>query len=107
MYKFIKNKYGEKSKETSEIVRNYLIDEGFIDSEKIGIMGWSQGGYISAFVSTYSDRFKAISVGTGISDHSGTSVSINSTGTIVAIGSPFKNISGVSSGQVRIFENIV
>ena len=32
-------------------------------------MGWSQGGYISAFLTTkHSDRFKAISVGAGISD---------------------------------------
>ncbi|MBV6621809.1 MAG: S9 family peptidase [Rivularia sp. (in: Bacteria)] len=45
-----------------------LISQGFINSEKIGIMGWSQGGYISAFCSTYSNRFKAISVGAGISN---------------------------------------
>lgn len=31
-------------------------------------MGWSEGGYISAFISTSSDRFKAVSVGAGISD---------------------------------------
>ena len=31
-------------------------------------MGWSQGGYISAFCTTFSDRFKAISVGAGISN---------------------------------------
>jgi dipeptidyl aminopeptidase/acylaminoacyl peptidase len=31
-------------------------------------MGWSQGGYISAFLTASSDRFAAISVGAGISD---------------------------------------
>src|SRR5688500_20122516 len=31
-------------------------------------MGWSQGGYISAFLTTSSDRFVAISVGAGISN---------------------------------------
>ena len=31
-------------------------------------MGWSQGGYISAFVGLHSDKFKAVSVGAGISD---------------------------------------
>ncbi len=31
-------------------------------------MGWSQGGYISAFLTTSSRAFKAISVGAGISD---------------------------------------
>jgi len=31
-------------------------------------MGWSQGGYISAFLTTNTDKFKALSVGAGISD---------------------------------------
>src|SRR5262252_2573813 len=33
-------------------------------------MGWSQGGYISAFLTASSDKFAAISVGAGISDWS-------------------------------------
>ncbi|WP_346937881.1 S9 family peptidase [uncultured Clostridium sp.] len=45
-----------------------LVDKGIADKDRVGAMGWSQGGYISAFCSTYSDRFKAISVGGGISD---------------------------------------
>ncbi len=45
-----------------------LIEEGYIDPERVASMGWSQGGYISAFITTYSDRFKAISVGAGISN---------------------------------------
>ena len=45
-----------------------LINKGFVDPTKIGCMGWSQGGYISAFLTTSSDRFKAISVGAGISN---------------------------------------
>ena len=47
---------------------DYLIAKGFIDKDKVGAMGWSQGGYISAFITTYSDRFKATSVGAGISN---------------------------------------
>ena len=45
-----------------------LIAKGYIDRDRVGSMGWSQGGYISAFLTTYSDRFKAVSVGAGISD---------------------------------------
>ncbi|MAT98612.1 MAG: peptidase S9 family protein [Anaerolineaceae bacterium] len=45
-----------------------LIAEGWVDEEKVGAMGWSQGGYISMFISTYSDRFKAVSAGAGISN---------------------------------------
>ncbi|QOY88577.1 S9 family peptidase [Paludibaculum fermentans] len=45
-----------------------LVAQGMVDPERVGCMGWSQGGYISAFLTTGSDRFKAISVGAGISD---------------------------------------
>ena len=47
-----------------------LIAKGMVDPAKVGSMGWSQGGYISAFITTYSDRFQAVSVGAGISDWS-------------------------------------
>ena len=45
-----------------------LIARGMVDSTRMASMGWSQGGYISAFLTTTSQRFKAISVGAGISD---------------------------------------
>jgi hypothetical protein len=45
-----------------------LIKKGIADPSRLGAMGWSQGGYISAFLTTHTDRFKAISVGAGISD---------------------------------------
>jgi dipeptidyl aminopeptidase/acylaminoacyl peptidase len=47
---------------------DYLISQGFVDKDRVGSMGWSEGGYISAFITTSSDRFKAVSVGAGISD---------------------------------------
>jgi len=47
---------------------DYLISQGFVDNDRLGAMGWSQGGYISAYITTFSDRFKAVSVGAGISD---------------------------------------
>jgi dipeptidyl aminopeptidase/acylaminoacyl peptidase len=45
-----------------------LIARGIVDPNRLGAMGWSEGGYISAFLTTHTDRFKAISVGAGISD---------------------------------------
>jgi dipeptidyl aminopeptidase/acylaminoacyl peptidase len=46
-----------------------LVQQGLVDRERVGSMGWSQGGYISAFLTTrHADRFRAISVGAGISD---------------------------------------
>jgi dipeptidyl aminopeptidase/acylaminoacyl peptidase len=47
---------------------DYLIAKGMVDRDRVGAMGWSQGGFISAFITCYSDRFKAVSVGAGISD---------------------------------------
>jgi len=46
----------------------HLIDEGVADPDRLGSMGWSQGGYISAFLTTNTDIFQAISVGAGISN---------------------------------------
>lgn len=47
---------------------DHLIKLGWVDPTKVGCMGWSQGGYISAFLTASSDRFAAISVGAGISN---------------------------------------
>jgi dipeptidyl aminopeptidase/acylaminoacyl peptidase len=47
---------------------DYLVAKGWVDKNKVACMGWSQGGYISAFLTTSSDRFVAISVGAGISN---------------------------------------
>jgi dipeptidyl aminopeptidase/acylaminoacyl peptidase len=46
-----------------------LVARGSVDPARVGTMGWSQGGYISAFLATHdAARFKAVSVGAGISD---------------------------------------
>lgn len=46
-----------------------LAAQGLVDPTQVGAMGWSQGGYISAFLTTrHAARFKAISVGAGISN---------------------------------------
>jgi dipeptidyl aminopeptidase/acylaminoacyl peptidase len=47
---------------------DYLVQKGWVDKDKVACMGWSQGGYISAFLTTSTDRFVAISVGAGISN---------------------------------------
>jgi dipeptidyl aminopeptidase/acylaminoacyl peptidase len=48
---------------------DHLVAQGLADPERMGVMGWSQGGYISAFLATHERQpFKAISVGAGISN---------------------------------------
>lgn len=45
-----------------------LIARGAVDSTRLGIAGWSYGGYLSAWAITQTPRFKAAIVGGGISD---------------------------------------
>lgn len=47
---------------------DHLQALGWVDPQRVGCMGWSQGGYISAFAGLHSERFQAVSVGAGISD---------------------------------------
>ncbi|MFQ5424059.1 MAG: alpha/beta hydrolase family protein, partial [Phycisphaerae bacterium] len=45
-----------------------LIEKGMADPTQMGVMGWSNGGYLTNCVITRTDRFKAASSGAGISD---------------------------------------
>ena len=44
---------------------DYLIDEGIVDADRMGALGWSAGGHWSNWILTHTDRFKAISSGAG------------------------------------------
>ncbi len=44
---------------------DYLIEEGIVDPERMGALGWSAGGHWSNWILTHTDRFKAISSGAG------------------------------------------
>jgi dipeptidyl aminopeptidase/acylaminoacyl peptidase len=45
-----------------------LIEKGIADPERLGIMGWSYGGYMTAWAVTQTDRFKAASIGAALSN---------------------------------------
>jgi dipeptidyl aminopeptidase/acylaminoacyl peptidase len=45
-----------------------VIADGIADPNRLGLMGWSYGGYLAAWAIGNSDRFKAISVGAAIVD---------------------------------------
>lgn len=47
---------------------NFLIEEGIIDPEKMGLRGWSYGGILGGWTITQTDRFKAASIGAGVYD---------------------------------------
>lgn len=40
-----------------------LISKGIVDPERLGVMGWSYGGYLTGAVITQTRRFKAASIG--------------------------------------------
>jgi len=44
------------------------IARGIADPDRLGVGGWSQGGYMTAWAATRTDRFKAGVMGAGISD---------------------------------------
>ncbi|MDM4767266.1 S9 family peptidase [Pelomonas sp. SE-A7] len=47
---------------------DHLVAQGLVDKHRVASMGWSQGGFISAFLGTATQRFVAVSMGAGISD---------------------------------------
>ena len=40
-----------------------IIEMGVADGQRMGVMGWSYGGYMSAWIITQTNRFKAASIG--------------------------------------------
>jgi dipeptidyl aminopeptidase/acylaminoacyl peptidase len=47
---------------------DYLVKSGIADADKLGIAGWSYGGYMTAWTVTQSNRFKAASLGAGLTN---------------------------------------
>lgn len=45
-----------------------LVARGVADPERLGVMGWSYGGYMTMWAVSQTDRFQAASAGAGISD---------------------------------------
>ena len=43
-----------------------VIEMGVADQKRLAVMGWSYGGYMTSFVVTRTDRFKAASMGAGL-----------------------------------------
>lgn len=47
---------------------DHVIDLGVADADRMGIMGWSYGGYMTSWVITQTNRFKVASVGAGVAN---------------------------------------
>jgi dipeptidyl aminopeptidase/acylaminoacyl peptidase len=42
---------------------DYIITMGMADPDKLGVMGWSYGGFMTGWIIGHTDRFKAASIG--------------------------------------------
>jgi dipeptidyl aminopeptidase/acylaminoacyl peptidase len=47
---------------------DHLVAEGVADPERLGVMGWSYGGFLSIWLVSHSQRFKAASIGAPTTD---------------------------------------
>ncbi|MBI2502369.1 MAG: S9 family peptidase [Candidatus Latescibacteria bacterium] len=45
-----------------------LVDRGLADPERLGILGWSYGGYLTGWAITQTNRFRAASFGAGLAN---------------------------------------
>ena len=45
-----------------------LIADGIADPARLGVMGWSYGGYLASWVLAHSERFRAFSIGAAVTD---------------------------------------
>jgi len=46
----------------------YLVVRGLVDRKRVGIMGWSYGGFMAAWAVTQTTLFKAAIMGAGVCD---------------------------------------
>src|SRR5262245_23053399 len=47
---------------------DHVVQAGIADPERMGVMGWSYGGFMTSWVITQTNRFKAASVGAGVTN---------------------------------------
>ncbi|MGY5853752.1 MAG: prolyl oligopeptidase family serine peptidase [Candidatus Thorarchaeota archaeon] len=69
---------------------DYLIEQGFVDENRIGSLGGSQGGYLSAFIGIHTDRCAAVAVFAGVSSWYLYYIGSDSRHTVYLNGTPFE-----------------
>ncbi|HVP09568.1 MAG TPA: S9 family peptidase, partial [Phycisphaerae bacterium] len=69
--KFMTDLVGHENQiEVEDILKGVdaIVERGIADPQKLGVMGWSNGGFLTNGLITQTDRFKAASTGAGILD---------------------------------------
>jgi len=47
---------------------DYVVKQGWVDTQRLGVTGYSYGGYMTGWIVTHTDRFKAAVWGAGVSN---------------------------------------
>jgi dipeptidyl aminopeptidase/acylaminoacyl peptidase len=63
-----KNTWGKGDYEDCMTGVDAMISSGVADPDRLGAFGWSYGGYMTFWILTQTDRFKAVSPGAGLSN---------------------------------------
>lgn len=63
-----KNTWGKGDYEDCMTGVDAMIARGLADPERLGAFGWSYGGYMTFWILTQTDRFKAVSPGAGLTN---------------------------------------
>jgi dipeptidyl aminopeptidase/acylaminoacyl peptidase len=63
-----KNTWGKGDYEDCMTGVDAMIASGIADADRLGAFGWSYGGYMTFWILTQTDRFKAVSPGAGLSN---------------------------------------
>jgi dipeptidyl aminopeptidase/acylaminoacyl peptidase len=67
-HRAIVNAWGEADYQDIMAGVDYLIAQGIADADRLGVLGASYGGFMTNWIVTQTDRFKAASAGASISD---------------------------------------
>jgi dipeptidyl aminopeptidase/acylaminoacyl peptidase len=63
-----KNSWGKGDYEDCMTGVDAMIAAGIADPDRLGAFGWSYGGYMTFWILTQTDRFKAVSPGAGLTN---------------------------------------
>ncbi|HLK67486.1 MAG TPA: S9 family peptidase [Bryobacteraceae bacterium] len=62
------NDWGGKDFEDDQAGVDHVISMGVADPERLAVMGWSYGGFMTSWTITQTHRFKAAVIGAGVTD---------------------------------------
>ena len=96
----IKNLMGNVEVEDQSFALNYLIEEGIADKERLGVYGWSYGGYMSLMcLAKRPDLFKAAVAGAPVTSWDGYDTHY----TERYMGMPEENVAGYTKSSVMSY----